>query len=214
MFLSCVSILLVVAGSFRVQSYVFARRVRSVLRQMERIELEKTSQEEVLAAIRQLKPGLLWSFADATRPREQCPGDLCLVLHIQNWPNGMLANLREKLNYHYEPIFKAAYWLGHRFVNFGVYVEIRDGRVSRYEYSFAVEDGEFPGNGLVEIHALGANRASYPRGFGFMRDYETIGDFRIKAPSNRPTKVMYVAFTPEARAEEVQEVFDLHLDCV
>jgi hypothetical protein len=47
-----------------------------------------------------------------------------------------------------------------------------------------------------------------------MRDYDEIGGFRIKVPSNMPTKILYVAFTPDAQPQAVRNAFDVRLDCI
>src|SRR6266480_2503311 len=213
-FLLSVLLWFITTASFRVQSYLFDRKVHFVLRRMEKIQLNKTSKEEVLVLVPELKPGILWSFVLNGHSEDTCPGDACYVLHIQNYPDGILAELRAKLEYRHDWIFKTAYWLGHRFRSFGAYVEVRRGQVSRYEYSLSLEDAEFPANGLVGVQVLGANRESFPGGFGFMRDYDEIGGFRIKVPSNIPTKILYVAFTPDAQPKAVRNAFDVRLDCI
>ncbi len=208
------SVFFVTVATFHIQSYLFARKVHSVLSRMERIQLDKTSEEEVHALLPAMQPGILWSLATNGPADKKCPGDACYFLLIQNVPNGTLFKLREKLNYGHDWIFKTAYWLGYRFRVFGVYVELRGRKVSRYEYVLAVPDEEYPLGGLVDVQVLGANRVSFPAGFPMVQNYEEIGDFRIRIPNNRWTKTMFVAFTPEAQPEEVKNTFDVHLDCL
>lgn len=207
------SFLFTAAVSFRLQSYFFARRVHAILNQMEKIQLDKTNEQEVHSLLPELKPGIPWSFRHSGQTDENCPGDACYVLRLKNWPDEQLAKLREKLEYRDVWIFKAVYWLGHRYLSFAAYVEIRKGVVSRCEYALSVEDSEYPANEIVGVEVLGANRAGFPGYFGFMRDYDEIGGFRIRVPSNKNTTIMYVAFTPDARSQDVESAFDVHLEC-
>jgi hypothetical protein len=206
------SIILITAATFRLQSYFFARKVQSVLSRMEQIQLDKTKQAEVLALIPELEPGSRYVISDQSGSR--CPGDACYVLRIQNWPGGIVARLQARLSYRFQWLFEAIYWLGHRYLLFAANVEIRAGRVSRYEYSLGVECVKYPASDAVEVEVLGADRASFPGYFGFMRDYDEIGDFRIRVPSNKPTTMLFVAFTPDAKAEDVRSTFAVHLECI
>jgi hypothetical protein len=208
------SIILITAASFRLQSYFFALKVQSVLSRMGQIKLDRTSQAEVLALMPELRPDTQPSFIGSGQPDIGCPGDACFALHTQNWPEGILAKLQVKLDYRSNWLFKAVYWLGHRFLLFAAYVEIRGGTVSRYEYSLGVENRDFPASEIVEVEVLGADREGFPGYFGFMRDYDEIGGFRIRVPSNRPTTSMCVGFTPDAKPEDVRNAFDVHLNCV
>ena len=47
-----------------------------------------------------------------------------------------------------------------------------------------------------------------------MSDYDEIGGSRTRTPSNRPTTILYVAFTPAAKPEDVKNALDVHLNCV
>jgi hypothetical protein len=181
---------------------------------MQEIQLDKTNQAQALTLLPELRPGTLSHFVLSGQQNIRCPGDACYELHIQNWPGGILAKLQLRLSDQFLWLFKAFYWLGHRYVLFAAYVEIRGGTVSRYEYSLGIENGEFPARDVVEVQVLGTNRTSFPGFFGFMSDYDEIGAFRIKMPSNRQTTIMYVAFTPDARQEDAKSAFDVHLECV
>ncbi len=207
------SIIFITAASFRLQSYFFACKVNSVLSRMEKIQLDKTSKEEVLASLPELRPGIPWGFVLNRRPDESCAEDSCYGLRLQNWPDEMLGKLRKKLEYRHVWLFKTIYWLGHRWLTLGAFVQIRDGKVSRYEYALGVEDEEYPAGGIVGVQVLGADRAGFPGYFGSMSDYDEIGGFRIRIPNNMWTKTMYVAFTPEAQPEDVRNAFDVHLEC-
>ena len=103
--LALTSSLFIIAASFRLQSYLFARNVHSVLTQMQKMQLNETTDEEVNALLPALTPGILWNFSFNGDLNERCPGDACYVLHIQNWPNGVMAKLREKLNYRQDWLF-------------------------------------------------------------------------------------------------------------
>ena len=213
-FLLAASILFITAASFRLQSYFFARKVQFVLTQMKRIQLDKTTEEEVHALLPELKPGMSWSIAADPSPDEKCPGDACYMLDYRNWPSGILAKWRGKLDNRYDWLFKTVFWLGHRFWGFRANVEIRGDRVSRYGYFLIVEDGKFPGNEAVIVHVQGFNRKGFPGYFGFMRDYDEVGALRIKVPSNRQTTAIYVAFTPDPKPEDPRSAFDIHLECL
>lgn len=181
---------------------------------MEEIQLNKTNQADVLTLMPELSPGTQSSFVVSGRANIRCPGDACYTLHLQNWPDGILAKLQAKPSDRFLWLFKLFYWLGHHYLLFAAYVEIRGGTVAHYEYSLRVESKEFPADGIVAVQVLGADRAGFPEYFGIMRDYGEIGAFKIIAPSNRQTTSMYVAFTPDARPEDVKNAFDVHLDCV
>ena len=208
------SFILITAATFRLQSYLFARKVHSVLNRMETIELDKTSQAEVVALLPEFKPGTQSDFLINAEPNARCPGEACYALHIENWTRGIIAWLQSKIGYRYHWLHEAVYWVGHRFLLFAAYVEIRGGRVSRYEYTLWVENQEFPASDIVVVHALGTDRASFPGYFGFMSDYDEIGDFRIRVARNKPTTSMYIAFTPGAKPEDVRNTYDVHLNCV
>jgi len=208
------SIIFITAVTFRLQSYFFARKVQSVLRRMEKIQLDKTSKEEVLVSLPELRPGIPWGFVINRRPDERCAEDSCYGLRLQNWPDEMLGKLREKMEYRHVWLFKTIYWLGHRWLTLGAFLQIRDGKVSRYEYALGVEDEEYPAGGIVGVQVLGTDRASFPGYFGSMSDYDEIGSFRIRIPNNEWTKIMCVAFTPGAQPEDVRNAFDVHLECV
>jgi len=47
-----------------------------------------------------------------------------------------------------------------------------------------------------------------------MSNDEVTGGFRIRVASNKQTTSMFVAFTPDAKPEDVKNAFDVHLDCV
>jgi len=206
------SIILITAATFRLQSYLFARKVQSVLSRMGQIRLDKTSHAEILVLIPELKPGS--RYLPSNQPDAGCLAEACYAIHIQNWPGGMIARMQAKLSYRFQWLFEAIYWLGHRYLLFTAYVEVRAGRVSRYEYSLGVECVNQPASDAVEVKVLGADRAGFPGYFGFMRDYDEIGDFGIRVPSNRPATSRYVAFTPDAQPEYARNAFDVHLDCL
>jgi len=202
-------------ASFRLESYFFQRKVNSVLERMESIQLDKTSEAEVLSLLPELRSGTTWSFGLHDSSLNRCPGDACYVLETANWPHGMLAELRQKFGHRGDGVFKAVYWLGHRFRDFGVYVEIRSGRVSRYNYALSVEDGDYPAEDVLWVSVLGTDRASFPRGaFGFIQTYDGIEGLRITEPSNKRTKDINVAFTPDAQLQEVKNALDIHLKCI
>lgn len=179
---------------------------------MGQIRLDKTSHAEILVFIPELKPGSRYLFSNQSDAR--CLAEACYAIHIQNWPGGIVARSQSKLSYCFQWMFEAIYWLGHRYLLFEAYVEIRAGRVSRYEYSLWVECVKHPACDVVEVEVLGTDRAGFPGYFGFMRDYDEIGNFRIRVPSNKATTIMYVAFTPEAPFADVRYAFDVHLNCV
>jgi len=199
---------------FRVQAFLFESKVHSVVSRLERLQLDQSSEREVLRSLPELKPGIVWNFYVNGRPDETCHGDSCYVLRDGNVWNGLVFRLRERMNYQRDWIFWSLYWLGHRYQSFASYVEIRNGKVSRYEYALAVSDQEYPLGGLVGVHVLGADRASFPAGYGFFDDYSEIAGFRTRQPSNMIGKVLYVAFTPSAQATQIHAAFDVHLDCL
>jgi hypothetical protein len=208
------SVFLVTIAIFHLQSHVFAHDVHSLLARMEKIRLEETRNDEVLVLLPELKPGIFWSFTFNGKSDDSCHGDACYVFRVQNWPDEMFYKLREELNYRHDWILKTAYFLGHRFRSFGGYVEIRAGRVSRYEYALSVDDAERPSDGVVGVHVLGASRASFPVGFGFTTSYDEIHGFMMRAPSNMDSKILYIAFTPNAPPERVKNAFLVRLDCL
>lgn len=208
------AILLATVAGFHLQSLLFESKVKSVLLRLQIIQLNKTTKEEALELLPELKPGILWSFAIDGQLNDRCPGDACYVFRRQNWPNGLLAKLRQKLNYKQDWIFTSAYGFGHRFSGFGAYVEIRGGLVSRYEYSVFVEDVEYPAAEEISLDVLGADRASFPLGYATVTDYDQIRGLKLEVPNNKPQTTLYVAFTPEATPQRVKAAFDLRLNCV
>jgi len=211
--LVAVSIVAATMIGFRVQSLLFERKVHSVLWRLGQFYLDNTSEEEVLRSLPELKPGILWSFTVDGRSDDRCPGDACYVLRVGNLPDGMVFRFRRKLEYRQDWIFKTAYLLGHRYRTFASYVEIRGKKVSRYEYSLAVTDQEYPLGELVGVQVLGADRASFPRGYAAIEDYDEIRGIKGRVPGNKPTTMLWVAFTPEAQREDVRSAFDVHLAC-
>ena len=118
------------------------------------------------------------------------------------------------MSYRFQWLFEAIYCPGHRYLLFAAYVEIGAGVVSRYEYFWGVECAKYPANDAVTVELLGADRAGFPGYFGFISDFDEIGGSRTRTPSNRPTTILYVAFTPAAKPEDVKNALDVHLNCV
>jgi len=58
--LAVASSLFIIAASFRLQSYFFARKVHSVLTQREQIQRDKTAEEEVHTLLPDLRQGILF----------------------------------------------------------------------------------------------------------------------------------------------------------
>lgn len=208
-----VCVLFVTAAAFRIQSYLFARKVHSVLEQMAKLQLQKTSKEEILTLLPELEPGTLTGLVIVDYSEAKCPGDGCYRFVIRNWPNGLLGKLQQKMGYNYDWLYYGAYLLGHRFRGFEGYVETREGRISRYEYLLFIEYREFAAIEAVEVHVMGSDRESFPGHFGFIQSYDEIENFKIKIPSNKRKEVIYVAFTPEAQPGDVKSAFDVHLEC-
>ena len=208
------AIFLATVVGFHLQSLLFESKVKSVLRRLQTIQLNRTTKEEALAVLPELKPGILWNFEVEGRPDDRCPGDACYVFRRRNWPDGLLAKLRQRLNYKQNWIFTSAYGFGHRFSGFGAYVEIRGGLVSRYEYSVFVEDVKYPAVEDVSLDVLGADRASFPLGYATVTDYDKIRGLKLEAPNNKPQTILYVAFTPEAPPQIIKAAFDLRLNCM
>lgn len=164
--------------------------------------------------IPELKPGTQAGFLIGGEPNLRCRGDACYTLHMQNWPDGVVAKLEAKLGDHCHGLFDGVHWLGHRYFLFAAYVEIRSGIVSRYEYSLEIEYREYPVADTVGMQVFGSDRASFPGYFGFMRFYDEIGDFRTEVASNKPTTSLYVSFTPDAQPSDVRSAFEVHLNCL
>ena len=124
------SILLLTMALWRIQSYFFARRVQSVLAQMAKLKVQKTSNKEILTLLPELRPGTLTSLVINDDTEVKCPGDACYRFLIRNWPNGLLAKFQQKMGYKYDWLFHGAYLLGYRFCGFEAYVETRGGRLA------------------------------------------------------------------------------------
>ena len=208
------SIILITAATFRLQSYLFARKVQSVLSRMGQIQLDETTQAEVSALLPEFKPGIESNFLIYREPDIQCRADACYGLQIRNWPGGTIARFQAKLSYRFQWLFEGIYLLGHRYVVFAAYVEIQGGKVSRCEYGLDVQNGEFPANDFVVVQVLGVDRADFLSYFGFTRGDEATRGFRGRVPSNKPTTMLFVAFTPDAKAEDVRSTFAVHLECI
>lgn len=208
------SITLVTAAAFRLQSYFFAQKVRSVLSRMGQIQLDKTSQTEVVALLPEFKPGTPSDFLIYGVPHIQCSANACYGMQVRNWPGGMIARLQEKLNYRFPRLFEAIYKLGHRYLAFAAFVEIRGGTVSRCLYVLGVQNGEFPANDVVSVAVFGGDRADFLSDFGSARGDEVTRGFRGRVPGNKPTTDISLVFTPDANVEDVRNAFDIHVECV
>lgn len=181
---------------------------------MGQIRLDQTSQAEVLALLPEFKPGTESNSFICREPDIRCHGSSGYGLRMQNWPGGIIASLQEKLDYRFPWLFEAIYLLGHRYLGFVAFVEIRGGTVSRCEYALEVQNGEFPANEFVIVEVFGGDFADFLSHFGSARGDEETSGFRGRVPSNKPTTVLSLAYTAHAKAEDVRNAFDVHLDCL
>jgi hypothetical protein len=199
--------------AFHSQAFFFDREVRSVLARLEQFQLEKTSEDTVLKALPQLEPDAPFALYAPKPAQYKCPADACYMLHLGNVPNGGLVKLKYRLGPRFDWIFRLIYRLGHRFLAFDSWVQIRGGTIANFGYSILVESANRPGDELVSIAVSGTNRASFSRGSGFNLTYDEINRFRVRVASNAPTTSLFVAFTPEARAEDIRKAFAANLKC-
>lgn len=199
--------------AFHGQDFFYDHEVRSVLARLGQFQLEKTSEETVLKTVPQMELGNPFVVYAPNPTQYACPADACYMLHFGNVPNGWLLRLRYRFGPQFDWFYRLVYRLGHRFFAFDSWVQIRGGTIAKFGYSILVEGANRPGDELVSIDVSGTNRASFSRGSGFNLTYDEINRFRVRVASNAPTTSLFVAFTPEARAEETRKAFAVNLKC-
>jgi hypothetical protein len=228
--ISLVFVLLVVLFSIglRTRTYLLTRKIHAVLAGLERVQIDKTSEAELLKNV----PGLLlsWTLESGERTylvKIMSAEDGCYYAWAR-WVPGFLLSLGLAEDRHTTDnkwkrlglLSKMAYVLGWRYLSFGASVELLNGTVSRIYYE--LEPDVFfgwPASNLVVVrstHAFWADRRR-PIPVRSAEDENPYFRFGIVSGqfswlSGRDSSIG-VAYMPDAPNDLASHVFQVDLAC-
>lgn len=184
-------------GTLHIQSALFQYRVHRVLRGMEQLRLEQTTSEQMLRLVPALRPipSELLPFGRGCRLWE------CYAVDIHNNLD-VLAGLARHRYLH-----EAAYWAGGRAARLIAVVSVERGRVRNVHYSLTVESTTHPGYLEVEVHSVYWLRSST-----YVQDQSP--EYVVTERQQWPDSLVWVAFTPYARAHQMSHAFHADLNCM
>jgi len=194
---------------FRLESFVFQRRVSSILVRMAEVRLDHSSEQET----RQLLPELNLS-TDAI-PNGACDGMRRYEVTYSDLDRGVLVRFLWRL-WQNDAGIRLLYLLGHRFHRFSAAVEACNGKVVRVQYGLWVDTAEdhnlYSGAGLT---VAGLSRAGWRKPGGEVEtSYEDLIPYTELVASNAPESYLALTFTPVASGGFVRAAFDVHLNCL
>lgn len=202
--LVCLALLLVtllLTTTVRLRSYFMARRIQAVLRGLEGIRIDQTTEEQ----LRKMVPHLThkdWEVSGISHrgfyakiSNESDARLLGLVAYGLDW-SGHLAD-----------------WLGCRFMSFDVSVLVQDGKVSLVEYGLANRwvRPQYPGYVGYIVSARSVHGFWLPRQipFGVSSEDDESPQYRPRGGENG----LYVTYTSDAPSKLTERAFHLNLSC-
>lgn len=205
-YLSLFLIFILVTTVVRTRSYFLARKFQRVLSSLNRLQIDKTSEEELVRSV----PYLVRS-ADEIRSGTHVERYYYLVVSNEtDW-------LMDKLNfgaYDYRvprgPVLKIAGWFGYRFIGFYAQVLVTDGNVSQIRYE--IEDEFTVPAGLSEFVSVRSVHGLWDQ------DSPTVvrsaddenPQFRVSGDK----KSLHVTYVFDASPEQTARAFDINLSCL
>jgi len=209
--LTFTSLLVATMVAFRVESFLFQRRVHSILSRMAKIKLDNTSEQD----LRSLMPEL--EGPDGPECEEGKVSSKIYSVLISDVDRGTLSSLVESLDRYNGPALEILYLLGHRFHRFGAYAYTCAGKVVHLEYFLWIDDNHnhnmFEG---TEVKVSGYSRTGWPYSRNYSNGfiYEGATPYVEWVSSNAPKNDLAITFTTEAPADFVRAAFDLQLVCL
>lgn len=196
---------------FRVESFLFQRRVHSILSRMAQIKLDNTSEQD----LRSLLPEM--EGPDGPECEEGTVSSKIYNILISDVGRGPLSSLIVRLDRHNRPALAILYLLGHRFHRFGAYAHTCAGKVVRLQYFVWIDDNHdhnmFQGTG-VTVSGYSRTGWLYSRNYSNGWTYEGAQPYVERIASNAPKNDLTITYTTEAPADFVRAAFDLRLVCL
>jgi hypothetical protein len=216
--LPLLAVLLLTVG-LRVHSYLLTRKIQAVLSGLERLRMDRTSEQELLKTVpyvvRQNFEGHTSSGTERSsfyQVRISNEDEILWLFRVLStrpfqllWP----WHAHEGAGEPWTVPLRGAYWLGFRYVEFGAWVHVVDGRVSNIDY---VVDRDmlfgWPLDPLVSVRSA--------HGFWERHLLLPVTSADDESPRYRVSgdaKYLLVAYTPDAPRDLVQHAFHLDLSC-
>src|SRR5580704_4243009 len=208
-----VLLLMITMASFRIQSFLFQRRVNSILFRMGALGLDSTSEQQLKDLFPELKPVEVDGQPAAGGSDSQ---ETWYELNDSNGENGPLVNLVNHLGSHSNQALAILYRLGNRFHIFKVGVRTRRGIADRVAFSLMVETGRPATNEdvvLLEVKGFGRSGWDSPKS-KLDLTYEDVRPYSGHVASKMPQNTVFLSFTPDAPEQFIHSAFDVHLDCL
>ena len=219
------AVLLFLTCAIRISSYVLTRRMNAVIAGLSKLEIDKTSEDDLVRTV----PYLVKSPGGGQLKRTAETGDIDVGVArfynivITNEPSWMrfgryitpLVTCCVKVEYTKEGyergwIFTLADLMGYRYIYFGAYVELLDGRVSRVSYG--VEDRlGFPRRifQIVLVESAHSRWAPYRTGFEVRSTDDESPDYRVEGGDYG----LFVSYMYDAPQELTSHAFQIDLHC-
>ena len=197
---------LLLTTALRVRSYLMARKIQSVLRGLADVQIDQTSEQQLLKMVTHLKAGSEWKVGSVTQHG--------YYVTISNENDGLTPRLFQfswiipELGRN--ALSTAAYWLGYRFIRFDAHAFVQDGRVTQVGYGLGREWAEpRAASYIVSVKSVHSFWMPWRQGF-------SVTSTDDESPQYRPAgdeEGLRATFTNDAPADTTKRAFELNLEC-
>jgi hypothetical protein len=204
-YLSVILLLILLTTAIRIRSFLLVRRFQQVLSGLSKIQIDKTTEEDLL----RLVPSLVRTVAE-----EKSGAQLGRYYYVvsSNGTDRLMHQLYFRdLGYRFprSHVLEIADWLGYRYIDFYAQLLVIDGNVSRIRYEIANEY-TIP-NGLSDYISVRSVHGVWDR------EAKTVvtpaedenPQFRVSGDE----RSLDVTYTFDATPEEVSHAFNINLSC-
>jgi hypothetical protein len=189
----------------RLDAAIFEYRVRSVLREMEKLKIGQTSRAELAKSVRGMQ----------SAPCAPVPNSAeCLSKQMFNWSGQLLFVRLQKLYGVYwdnKTIFEVGHLLGARICDFYATFEIRDQKVQGLYYRLFLDNGYNQYPGAIMVHV--GSTDGYPDAPLSNAEDES-PEYSVGSYHEWPELNLSISFTPLAPATVTRHAFEPSLNCL
>ena len=223
--MSIIALLLLMSVGLRMSTYVLMRHMQSVIAGLSKLEIDKSSEQELVRLVPELERG---KFDEQVKPSNEAVEieaglERFYSVTISNEPLWMkfystinfLKICSKDAQFTHDGYLKGCFsfvpdLLGFRYVYFGASVVLLDGRVSSIRYGVA-DRLDFPRQfgEIVSARSVHSFWASYRRGFEVTSTDDESPQFRV----GKGTSNLGVTYTFDAPLDLVADAFKVNLDC-
>jgi hypothetical protein len=219
-YLAAVIALFTVTATARVRTYVLTRRIHAVLHGLEHLQIDQTTEDELLRTV----PYLVRGPQDRSVGTSTERGYYVVISNESDWLRFEGAIFDHPRDRDWIPrawLFQAADWLGYRYLRFRARVVLLDGKVSSIGYGIAPEHG-FPReiSEIVSVQSVQGFWNPYRRSIEVTSGDDESPQYRMKGGneplSTKPgggNQYLRTIYTFDAPANLTSRAFKVDLSC-